>query len=39
MEGVFKLRSVDIYRVLELERVRSGVDVAAVDSSDTGVDS
>jgi hypothetical protein len=29
MEGVFKLRSVDIYRVLELERVRAAVDVAA----------
>jgi predicted pyridoxine 5'-phosphate oxidase superfamily flavin-nucleotide-binding protein len=29
MEGVFKLRGVDVYRVLELERVRAAVDVAA----------
>jgi adenylate cyclase len=31
MEGVFKLRSVDIYRVLDLERVLSIVDVPADD--------
>jgi predicted pyridoxine 5'-phosphate oxidase superfamily flavin-nucleotide-binding protein len=29
MEGVFKLRSADIYRVIELERVRSAAHVAA----------
>jgi len=32
MEGVFKLRSADIYRVLDLERVRSAADVSADDA-------
>jgi hypothetical protein len=33
MEGVFKLRSVDIYRVLDLERVVSIVDLPGDDPS------